>query len=104
MDTSKKEVKVHGTQWVEVTVDLLRVMEAELEKYLGRGDWLEVINGRYLIMYEDQVGTDTEKQEISHELYDYLTKLKDTAKALLMLRIHQRRDGLQKSNNIPKAE
>jgi len=87
MDESKKEVKVWGTQWIKVTVDTLRVMEAELEKYLSTGDRLITQGNDYLIVYADFCGDDSGKEKISFELFDYLTKLRAAINALLKLRV-----------------
>ena len=89
MDKSRKEVKVRGTQWLEVAVDPLAVLEAERAKYLSRADWIAAANGKYYIMYEDQLGEDVEKEEISFELYDYLTNLRLIITSLLKLRLKE---------------
>lgn len=87
MDRKNKEIEVSGTQRVRVTVDPLIVMEREYERSVPSHSFLKEIDGKFYILFDDQLDDDISNSEISKAEFDYLSSLKIAIKNLLMFRI-----------------
>lgn len=92
MGQKHKEIEVSGTQRVRVTVDPLIVMENEYDRSVPRHSFLKEIDGKYYILFDDQVDEDITNSEISKAEFDYLTSLRVAIRNLLTFRIWSMKD------------